>query len=366
MPKISVVLPVYNGMEYIQESIESVLNQTLIDWELIIVNDCSTDSTPDIINHYADLDKRIRVINNLTNQKLPCSLNIGFSYANGEYLTWTSDDNIYENNAFEIMSGYLDENPLEVLVCTKMDYISDNAKYKGATSEDYSNAKMCLGNCIGASFMYKREVLSVIGEYNTNLFLVEDYDYWLRILFHYKSIGYIDKVLYHYRQHSGSLTSTRYREIQIKDAELHSRYMKDICDLIAEKKEYLCQIYFRIVATIGYNHKLYHLVKEYVPELCIVRNGQWKGKLIVYGAGCIGQKFVDKNRKNVIAFADRDKKKVGTCINGIYVISLNEMKRKSEVASVVVTSGLNYTYSMLKTVFDLGILDCYVYTDDWN
>ena len=64
MPKISVVLPVYNGMKYIEESIESILHQTLIDWELIIVNDCSTDSTSDIINRYADLDKRISVINN--------------------------------------------------------------------------------------------------------------------------------------------------------------------------------------------------------------------------------------------------------------------------------------------------------------
>lgn len=366
MPKISVVLPVYNGMKYIEESIESILHQTLIDWELIIVNDCSTDSTSDIIKRYADLDKRISVINNSTNQKLPRSLNIGFSYANGEYLTWTSDDNIYENNAFEIMSNYLDENPLEVLVCTKMDYISDNAKYKGVTSEDYSNAKMCLDNCIGASFMYKREVLGVLGEYNTNFFLVEDYEYWLRILFHYKSIGYINKVLYHYRQHAGSLTSTRYREIQIRNAELHSMYMRNICDLIPAEKEYLCRIYFRIVATIGYSHKLYHLVREYVPELCIVKNGQCKEKMIVYGAGCIGRKFAEKNKKNIIAFADRDEKKVGACINGIYVISLNEMKNKSKVANIVITSGLDYTYSMLKAVFDLGISDCYVYTDDWN
>ena len=76
--------------------------------------------------------------------------------------------------------------------------------------------------------------------------------------------------------------------------------------------------------------------------------------------------YFTKNKKNIIAFADRDEKKVGACINGIYVISLNEMKNKSKVANIVITSGLNYTYSMLKTVFDLGISDCYVYTDDWN
>ena len=70
---ISVILPVFNGEKYLQQSIRSILEQTYENWELIIVNDCSTDNTEEIAQRYAKIDKRIRVINNLENKKLPAS-----------------------------------------------------------------------------------------------------------------------------------------------------------------------------------------------------------------------------------------------------------------------------------------------------
>lgn len=88
MPEISIVLPTYNGEKYLKQSIESILGQTYTDWELIVVNDCSTDSTQEIIDFYRKKDTRIRTIFNYTNQKLPESLNIGFREAKGEYFTW--------------------------------------------------------------------------------------------------------------------------------------------------------------------------------------------------------------------------------------------------------------------------------------
>ena len=94
-PKISVVLPVYNGERYLRESLDSILAQTMGDFELIVVDDCSTDATSVILAEYAVRDSRIRIIRNAENQKLPRSLNIGFAEARGEYLTWTSDDNVY-------------------------------------------------------------------------------------------------------------------------------------------------------------------------------------------------------------------------------------------------------------------------------
>ena len=69
MPKVSIVLPTYNGYKYINEAIESVIKQTYVDWELIIVNDCSTDDTFNVIEDYAKKEKRIRIINNEKNRK---------------------------------------------------------------------------------------------------------------------------------------------------------------------------------------------------------------------------------------------------------------------------------------------------------
>lgn len=83
--KISVILPVYNGEKYVANAIESILNQTYHNIELIIVNDCSADNTLQIIEDYAKKDDRIKIYCNDSNQKLPKSLNIGFSKASGDY-----------------------------------------------------------------------------------------------------------------------------------------------------------------------------------------------------------------------------------------------------------------------------------------
>ena len=92
MAVVSIVMPVYNGEKYLRQSIASVVNQTFKDWNLIIVDDCSTDSSPEIMNEYAKADDRIQVIHNEVNSKIPASLNNGFEEAAGRYFTWTSDD----------------------------------------------------------------------------------------------------------------------------------------------------------------------------------------------------------------------------------------------------------------------------------
>lgn len=84
MKKVSIVLPVYNGEVYLRQAIESVLAQTYENWELIIVDDCSTDGSPAIMDEYAGWDARIKVVHNKENQKLPESLNIGFRQAEGD------------------------------------------------------------------------------------------------------------------------------------------------------------------------------------------------------------------------------------------------------------------------------------------
>ena len=106
-PKVSIILPTYNGAKYLRESIDSCLSQTHKNIELIIVDDCSTDQTSQIIKPYQDA--RIRYIRNEKNMRLPRSLNIGFALATGEYLTWTSDDNQFLPHAIETMLKILRE-----------------------------------------------------------------------------------------------------------------------------------------------------------------------------------------------------------------------------------------------------------------
>ncbi len=128
MKMISVVLPVYNGEAFISDAIKSVLNQTHNKLELIIVNDCSTDQTADIITEYSSIDKRVRIITNTINQSLPKSLNIGFDSATGEYLTWTSDDNLYHPEALAEMASILDEHSDIDLVYTDFSRIDSDGE----------------------------------------------------------------------------------------------------------------------------------------------------------------------------------------------------------------------------------------------
>ena len=100
---ISIVLPIYNGEKYMKQSIDSVINQTYANWELLIVDDGSTDNTAAIAREYAEKDNRIKYYKNPQNMRLPKTLNRGFSLATGDYLTWTSDDNYYYPTALEKM-----------------------------------------------------------------------------------------------------------------------------------------------------------------------------------------------------------------------------------------------------------------------
>lgn len=209
---ISIILPVYNGEKYLAQSIESVLCQSYKNIELIIVNDCSTDSTEDIVLNFLKKDKRIKYINNKKNLKLPISLNVGFANASGDYYTWTSDDNYFEPHAIAKMMSFLENNKDIDMVCCDYRMINDKGDYLNVIR--VSNDIIC-GNAIGACFLYTKEIAKKVGFYNPNLFLLEDYDYWLRI-HDIGKIGVLHECLYNYRIHPNTLTSKRKEDVKIR------------------------------------------------------------------------------------------------------------------------------------------------------
>lgn len=220
---ISIILPVYNGERYLAESIESILNQSYQNLELIIVDDCSTDSTKSIILSYAEQDERIIYLRNDTNLKLPASLNRGFRQARGEYWTWTSDDNLYMPTAIERMAEFLDGHPDIAMVYCDMDVIDETGsviKQLPVGNPD----RLLYENIVYACFLYRKQAADMVGEYDTSRFLVEDYEYWLRIYLAFQ-IAPIHECFYQYRTHSGALTNTRQPEIRAAVKKLHVDYL---------------------------------------------------------------------------------------------------------------------------------------------
>lgn len=202
-PLVSIVLPVYNGEKFLEESIESCLNQSYQNIELIIVYDISTDNSLEIIRNYASRDSRITIITNFKKKNLPEGLNIGHNKAKGEFLTWTSDDNIYEVNAIELLLKTLLEENVDI-VYGDMEIIDHNGqKVRDFVFLDFEN--IIFRNYIGNCFLYKKDVFERNKGYNENCFLVEDYDFWLRAITHSRFYQ-LRKKLYKYRKHDTSLT----------------------------------------------------------------------------------------------------------------------------------------------------------------
>jgi glycosyltransferase involved in cell wall biosynthesis len=207
-PLVSIVLPTYNGSRYLREAIESCRSQTYQNWELILVDDCSTDTTPDIIAEYSRRDPRIRGIRHETNKKLPHALNTGHAAACGEYLTWTSDDNRFLPAAIEEMAQFLDQHSSVALVYADCVLIDENGKYlrdfpaQPASRLAYVDTLAC--------FLYRRTMYETLGGYDADLFLAEDYEYWLRAYRRFE-LAPLHKTLYEYRWHPQSLTKSANR-----------------------------------------------------------------------------------------------------------------------------------------------------------
>lgn len=211
--KVSIVLPTYNGSGYLRSAIDSCLKQTHQNIELIIVDDGSTDGTPDIIKSYKD--KRIRYIRHPENRGLPHALNTGFEHAAGAYFTWTSDDNLYAENAIEKMLAFLIDNQLEFVYCDFYTFENDDLQNR-QIKRCPDNPALEKQDDIGACFLYSRKVKEAVGAYDPKFELVEDYDYWIRVSQKFR-MGHLYEPVYFYRTHMESLTSHKYFHQKISE-----------------------------------------------------------------------------------------------------------------------------------------------------
>jgi len=220
---VSIVLPVFNGGDLLEEALDSILAQTYANFELIAIDDGSTDGSAEILDRYALKDPRIRVVHQ-ENQKLPRSLSNGFRLARGQYLTWTSHDNRFKPHFLERMVDCLQRHPDWDMAYANMDIIGDDGLplmgsgwyfgYQEPRGSQHIHLPAIRGelntwpnNYVGAAFLYRDRVAALLGDYGADRFTVEDYDYWMQVnelleLHH----ADFDETLYEYRFHDQSLT----------------------------------------------------------------------------------------------------------------------------------------------------------------
>jgi glycosyltransferase involved in cell wall biosynthesis len=216
-PLVSVVLPTYKRAHVLPIAIRSVLAQTFTNLELIVVDDNSPDATRDVVASFAD--PRIRYVRNDPNLKLPRALNRGFSLSRGRYLTWTSDDNLYGADAIRRMVDAIERDQCDFVYADYYQFTDldvDGEPLAARHQKLPHKVQLERGNHIGACFMYSRAVYEAVGDYDPDLFLVEDYDYFMRIAKRFR-VTHIAEPLYYFRRHDDALFVSRFCEVKASD-----------------------------------------------------------------------------------------------------------------------------------------------------
>lgn len=199
-PKISIVMSVYNGEKYLDESIQSILTQTFEDFEFIILNDCSTDNSLHVIEKYSDKDNRIFLINNNVNLGLTKSLNLGIKKAKGQYIARIDADDIALQERLKIQFDYLEKNKDIFLVGSGAYYVDENGKIittkKALTETTDIEKELPTLNCLHhPTIMFRHEGFI----YREKFVYTQDYDFYLRLLSSNKKISNIPQPLIKYR-----------------------------------------------------------------------------------------------------------------------------------------------------------------------
>ena len=214
-PLVSIVLPTYNRCNKLPRAIESCLQQTYENIELIVVDDGSSDNTKAVVENFCTKDARVKYVGK-KNAGLPRALNTGFEASSGAFLTWTSDDNEYLPEAIETMLASALTHTHTALIYS--DYWTVTEDANGNESERKhvgfgEHGNLAQQNIVGACFLYSREIYNTVGQYDPDYALVEDYEYWVRISKQFDLVN-ISEPLYLYSFHPESLTSLRTREIK--------------------------------------------------------------------------------------------------------------------------------------------------------
>jgi glycosyltransferase involved in cell wall biosynthesis len=186
MPRVSVVMAVYNGQRYLGEALTSIVRQDFEDFELIIVDDGSKDETPAILDRWAALDPRITCLRNEQNRGIPYSLNRGIEAARGEYIARHDHDDISEQGRFRSEVDVLDSEDDVVLVSTNLTMIDADDRYIGrlrrAASSEAIAYQMHFFNVVAGhgQVMFRRADALAVGGYRR--YVSDDYDLWARLL----------------------------------------------------------------------------------------------------------------------------------------------------------------------------------------
>lgn len=278
MPKVSVIIPTYNREKYLPEAIDSVLNQTFQDFELIIVDDGSTDNTKEILKPYLS---KIRYIYQ-KNKGPSAARNTGIRYSTGEWIAFLDADDIWLLYKLKLQVKYLEEHPDIALVYADLGVFNEKGvieknhylSRKISRPTGYIFQELVMRPLISTiTVMVRKSIFDTVGLFSEDLLIGEDYELWLRIAKNYK-IGYLPKVVAMYRIHKLSIIQGDFNILQGIPGEI--KVVEKMLNRYPEEKRKLNRFKYRRRLSrpyfgIGYRYfhkKQYKIARKYFQK-CI-------------------------------------------------------------------------------------------------
>lgn len=387
LPKVSIVIPVYNGTNYLSEAIDSALSQTYQNIEIIVVNDGSNDEgkTQDIALSYGN---KIRYFNKEKNGGVATALNFALEKMDGEYFSWLSHDDLYMPNKIEEQINVLKANNTEIGIVysgftqhieyTGADVLVEHSKQYSLSNMENGVFPVLFGLIHGCTLLIHKSYFEKAGNFNESLRTTQDYDMWFR-MFEGQKLIYIPQALVLGRVHNdqGSKTipehyservqlyndfilnitenevkrifGSKAKFLNIMEAKFLSwgfnenaglcRSLFKECNLSAEDKDELQNNKLRINS----------LLKTISDEFYIFGAGNY-GREVAYNLKCAG---ID-----IKAYIDNNKNKHNMIVNGYKCIALEDINNKNAAIIVSVKDNSDILKQLTDNKFTNFILKC--------
>ncbi|MEK5052012.1 glycosyltransferase [Niallia circulans] len=321
-PIVSVIMPVHNNREFIEESVKSILNQTLTSFELLIIDDGSTDGTGEYILSLEDSRISYHYLNK--NRGIVFALNKGLSLAKGNYIARMDGDDFAYSRRLEKQVEFLENNSEYVLVATEVKTFSHEKDIKKSHLEELQNwynyahsakeisERLWIGNCLNhPSVMFRRSILKVLDSaYNFEYQYAEDYEFFFRMSHKGKMFKLTEKLL-KYRVHSKQLSTTFSQKQREIDAKIKVSQIKRLLDQ-----------------------------KTSINKVFIWGSG---------GGGKLIHKELEKNNMRIFGFIDINSLIWGEKSNGVTIYSpLGALNEKFDLIIIATSTGRDYAVEFLK------------------
>lgn len=297
-PLVSIIIPVYNVEDYLKSCLDSVINQSLNNIEIIVVNDASTDSSKEIIMDYCSKYKEIIFIDKVKNSGLSAARNTGLEVANGEYISFIDSDDWIESDMIEVMYNEAKKANADIALCEMMYEYESYQVYKNITvNKKYLNREQYIKELLTQqhnieSFVmvkiYKRSLLLDNNiKFSEYIKYKEDIDFSIRLSFMVDKVVCIQKPFYHYIQRANSIVHS-FKEHYIDDMFVYLQKIEQIIETYSLKKN----LYNEFVSLV--NREITHMM------LFINISDCSKESKILYMDNILNHIFVSKYYKEII------------------------------------------------------------------